>query len=73
MNRNILSHKVKEIQDQHFTSHATVDSYNSDDIEKYIDSVEKAWHERRREEWQKAYAEQLRTKYEEYPARLPKE
>jgi hypothetical protein len=42
------------------TSH---DSVDAEELEKYIDKVEKKYHQARKQEWEKAYREQYRTKY----------
>lgn len=68
--------KVKTVQDRYFTNpeeNSSHDSSGFEDLEKYIDKVEKKYHSERRKEWAKANKERFKTKYPKdgkYSARI---
>lgn len=64
--KNRGKQKVSTIQKKYFANpekNSSHDSVDSDELEKYIDKVEKRYHSDRRKEWAKAYKEQFKTKY----------
>jgi len=76
--KNQKKPKVSTVQDRYFISsnkNSSHDSSDTEDLEKYIDKVTKAYHSERKKEWAKAYKAQFNTKYPKtksgkYPAEI---
>lgn len=64
--------KVSTVQKQYFTKEK--DSYvDSEELDKYIKKVTKAYRRSKRKEWEKAYKENYKTRYPKggkYPAKI---